>query len=106
MNEATKTVHHALKSGINYIDTAPSYGDSEYNLGHILKDVPRSAYYIATKVGRYTAKKGFDYDYSAERTRRSVLNSLELLQLDYLDVVQVNFIYLIIKVVSTIITLL
>lgn len=90
MNEATVTVHQAIKSGINYIDTAPSYGDSEYNLGLILQDVPRSAFYIATKVGRYAAKKGFDYDYSAERTRDSVLNSLKLLKLDYLDVVQVN----------------
>ncbi|KAK4291566.1 hypothetical protein Pmani_035626 [Petrolisthes manimaculis] len=38
-------VHEALKSGINYIDTAPWYGNgrSEQLLGKALKDVPRSA---------------------------------------------------------------
>ena len=42
----------ALKSGINFIDTAPWYGQgvSEERLGVALKAVPRHTYYIATKV--------------------------------------------------------
>ena len=40
--------------GVNYIDTAPWYGHgkSESVLGEVLKDIPRSSYYISTKVGR------------------------------------------------------
>lgn len=42
----------ALKSGINFIDTAPWYGAgvSEKRLGLALKHIPRDKYYIATKV--------------------------------------------------------
>ncbi|EDW34434.1 GL21588 [Drosophila persimilis] len=51
LEEGIKTVQDALKSGINYIDTAPWYGQgrSEEVLGQALKDVPRESYYIATK---------------------------------------------------------
>ena len=42
----------ALRSGINFIDTAPWYGQgvSEQRLGIALKEIPRHTYYIATKV--------------------------------------------------------
>lgn len=33
--EGVATVHYALKSGINYIDTAPWYGRSEELLGKV-----------------------------------------------------------------------
>ena len=46
----------ALKSGINYIDTAPFYGEgkSEEVLGQALRRVPRHTYYIGTKVSNGT----------------------------------------------------
>lgn len=55
-------------------------------LGKALKalNVPRSEYIVATKCGRY--KEGFDF--SAERVTRSVDESLERLQLDYVDILQ------------------
>lgn len=91
VDEAIKTIHTAIKSGINYIDTAPYYGQgrSEEVLGMALKDVPREAYYIATKVGRY--EKSFEnmIDFSAKKTRQSVEKSLRLLGLDYVDIIQV-----------------
>lgn len=90
--EGVKTVHEAIKSGINYIDTAPFYGqgESERLLGKALKDVPREAYYIATKVGRYELDPNRMFDYSAHKTRASVKKSLDLLGLDYVDVLQVH----------------
>ena len=41
-----------LKGGINYVDTAPWYGQgrSEEVIGKALEGVPRRAYYLATKV--------------------------------------------------------
>ena len=52
-----------------------------------MKDIPREAYYIGTKVGRYDWD-GFDF--SAEKTRSSFEESLKLLGLEYVDVIQVN----------------
>ncbi|KAK4380851.1 L-galactose dehydrogenase [Sesamum angolense] len=55
-------------------------------LGKALKalEVPRNEYIVSTKCGRY--KEGFDF--SAERVTRSIDESLERLQLDYVDILQ------------------
>jgi aryl-alcohol dehydrogenase-like predicted oxidoreductase len=39
-------VRHALDLGINIIDTAPPYGDSEDVLGEALEGVPRESYVL------------------------------------------------------------
>lgn len=91
-DEGIKTVHAALKSGINYIDTAPWYGQgrSEEVLGQALKDVPRETYYIATKVGRYELDFEGMFDFSAKKTRESFEKSLKLLGVKYVDVIQIH----------------
>lgn len=91
-SESLEVVRTALKSGINYIDTAPWYGHgkSESVLGKILPTLPRSSYYIATKVGRYEAAVSKMFDFSAERTLRSVDESLQRLGLEYVDVIQIH----------------
>lgn len=91
-NEAKRTVHEALKRGINYIDTAPFYGqgESESNIGKILKDVPRQAFYIATKTGRYDSSGPGQFDFSYERTLKSVDESLARLGVDYIDLYQLH----------------
>ncbi|KAK2437156.1 L-galactose 1-dehydrogenase [Trifolium repens] len=86
--QANASVRLAFQSGINFFDTSPYYGGtlSEKVLGKALKalNVPRSEYIVATKCGRYA--DGFDF--SAERVTRSVDESLERLQLDYVDILQ------------------
>ena len=59
---------------------------SEKVLGKALKalGVPRNEYIVSTKCGRYA--EGFDF--SAERVTRSIDESLERLQLDYVDILQ------------------
>lgn len=91
MDEAKATVEEALKSGINYIDTAPFYGEgrSETTLGECLKDIPRSAYYIASKVARYSLDTSKAFDFSYDNTIKSVDESLKRLKLDYIDIIQV-----------------
>ncbi|XP_063872270.1 uncharacterized protein LOC135106838 isoform X1 [Scylla paramamosain] len=86
------TIHLALKSGVNYIDTSPWYGNgrSEEVLGKALKDVPRSSFYIGTKVGRYEPVPERMFDFSAKRVAQSVDRSLQLLGLDYVDLIQVH----------------
>ena len=58
---------------------------SEKVLGTALKalGVPRNEYVVATKCGRYK-EEGFDF--SADRVTRSIDESLERLQLDYVDI--------------------
>ncbi|SPP75308.1 blast:L-galactose dehydrogenase [Drosophila guanche] len=70
--EGIRTVQEAIKSGINYIDTAPVYGNSEKLLGEALEGVPREAYYLATKVARYEIDPERMFDYTAARARQSV----------------------------------
>ncbi|KAH8243928.1 hypothetical protein KR032_011322 [Drosophila birchii] len=88
--EGIRMVHEAIKSGINYIDTAPFYGKSEELLGQALKDVPREAYYIATKVARYEMDPKKMFNYTGEKARESVKRSLKLLGLDRVDILQVH----------------
>src|ERR1039458_3057781 len=85
--EAIRTVHTALDLGINYIDVSPFYGytKAETVLGQALKGVPRDRYYLATKVGRYGDA---EFDFSAKRTVASVEESLQRLQVDYIDIIQ------------------
>lgn len=90
--ESFQVVAHAVKSGVNYIDTAPWYGHgkSETVLGKILPSLPRSSYYLATKVGRYQPEVDKMFDFRAERVISSVDESLARLNLDYVDVIQVH----------------
>src|SRR3954471_11328004 len=47
--ESARVVRRALELGINLIDTAPNYADTEMFLGEVLRDVPRASYLLATK---------------------------------------------------------
>ncbi|XP_033196720.1 uncharacterized protein LOC117160226 [Bombus vancouverensis nearcticus] len=90
--QAIEAIRQGIKQGINYIDTAPWYGQgrSETTIGKALKGIPRKAYYIATKVGRYELNYENMFNFSKEKTRSSFLKSLQLLGLDYVDVIQVH----------------
>jgi len=90
--EATAVLHALLKRGLNLIDTAPWYGQgkSEKLLGKLLCGVPRQAFYLNTKVGRYEPEVSKMFDFSRQKTLQSVEESLSLLQVDYVDVIQVH----------------
>ncbi|KAJ9446467.1 L-galactose dehydrogenase [Diplonema papillatum] len=89
---AKKVVHAYLKAGGNVIDAAHWYGQgkAERLLGHALKDVPRSAYYIFTKIARYDKDLLKMFDFSYDRTVQGVQDSLKRLQLKYVDGMQVH----------------
>lgn len=89
---ARALVHKALKAGINLFDTAHWYGQgkSERLLGHAFKGVPRRAFYVNTKIGRYDKDPLKMFDFTAERVYQSVCDSLRRLQLDYIDSVQIH----------------
>ena len=85
---AMATVHCALGLGVNLIDTAPLYGESQRRIGMALAEWYRAGgrrqdLVICTKTGR--SADGAE-DFSADGTRRSVEESLRLLRTDYLDI--------------------
>lgn len=90
--ESMKVVDLVVKSGVNYIDTAPWYGQgkSEQVLGKALRGIPRSSYYLATKVGRYDKEVSAMFDFSYGRIVRSIDESLERLGLPYVDLIQAH----------------
>ena len=90
-SEGIRTVHVAVDHGINLIDTAPFYGltKAETVLGKALREIPREKYLLATKVARYGYKEE-DFDFSAERVKRSVDESLARLGVDHVDFIQVH----------------
>lgn len=74
--------------GINLIDTAPAYGNSEERLGQLL---PRTQdWKLITKVGEAFADGRSAFDFSAAATRTSVERSLQRLRRDSIDVVLVH----------------
>ncbi|WP_433605272.1 aldo/keto reductase [Dactylosporangium sp. CA-139114] len=103
-------VDAAWDAGVRYFDTAPHYGLglSERRLGAALRDRPRDAYVVSTKVGRLlvptpeTAHRrdpeGFDvpashrrvWDFSRDGVRRSLEASLRRCGLDRFDVVYLH----------------
>ncbi len=89
IGDAIAVVETVLKSGINYIDTSPMYGDSEERLGIALAElsglVPDDLV-LVTKIGY----RPWDFDYSYEQARACLPVSLERLGVDRLPVVLIH----------------
>lgn len=87
-----ESVFTAIEAGINLFDVSPYYGyyKAEKVLGKALKSIPRGKFYLSTKVGRYGEDGHNTWDYSAERVTRSVYESLERLNIDYIDIINVH----------------
>ena len=80
-DEADQTMELLIASGINHIDTAASYGDSEIRLGPWMEK-QRADFFLATKTGERSydgAKREFER--SLQRLR---VSEVDLIQLHYL----------------------
>ncbi len=86
---ASLLLAQAKDLGINLIDTAPAYGNSEQRLGPLLKG-QRNEWLICSKVGEefYDGKSHFDF--SPEHVEYSIERSLVRLETDYIDMVLVH----------------
>jgi aryl-alcohol dehydrogenase-like predicted oxidoreductase len=79
--EADQTLDILLKYGVNHIDTAASYGESELRIGPWMAQ-HRKDFFLATKTGERTyAKAKAEFHRSLERLR---VDSVDLIQLHYL----------------------
>ena len=90
--ESIKATETAIEGGINFIDVSPYYGHykAETVLGKALKIIPRDKYYLSTKVGRYGKDGKNTWDYSGKRATESVYESMERLNIDYIDIINVH----------------
>lgn len=91
-SDALKAVFTAVENGLNFIDVSPYYGyyKAETVLGKALKELPRDAFVLSTKVGRYGENGVNTWDYSAKRAQESVYESMERLHVDYIDLINVH----------------
>ena len=87
--EAGRVLNAVLDRGINFIDTAPAYWNSEEFIGKAIAH-RRSEYILATKVGEHCDRSGSFYDYSAKATLEFIDRSLKRLQTEYIDLLQIH----------------
>jgi aryl-alcohol dehydrogenase-like predicted oxidoreductase len=76
-SEADRALDLLWEFGVNHIDTAPSYGDSEQRLGPWMKKY-RDQFFLATKTSEQTYQDSKDQFY----------RSLDRLQVDSVDLLQ------------------
>lgn len=92
--KATELLFYAHKRGINFLDTAPSYGNgrAEIIIGRFLKNkkIKREDIFIASKCGLYKKKNNFRkdlFDFSAKFIKKQIFSSLSNLNTNYVDII-------------------
>ena len=78
-DEADRALEVLLRYGVNHIDTAARYGDSELRIGAWMPR-HRADFFLATKTGSRTAREA----------REDIHRSLERLRVDQLDLIQLH----------------
>lgn len=76
--KSRELIYYAIDNGVNFIDTAYLYGDSESFLGEILTDEIRSKVRICTKLPTINVRKYEDME-------KILDEQLDRLQIDYID---------------------
>ena len=91
--QADTILNAVIDTGINFIDTANDYGTSELYIGRYLAE-RRDDYFLATKCGCHMQFAG-DHDetphiWTRENLLRNISDSLQKMQTDYVDVLQLH----------------
>ena len=86
LEEQRKAIHRAVDLGVNYMDTAPGYANSEETLGRCLEGVDRP-FILSTKLGGRPSPFN---PKDKSQLRRSVEESLRLLGRDTIDILMVH----------------
>src|SRR3989442_8757428 len=77
--DADRTFDLLLRYGVNHIDTAARYGDSELRIGPWMAR-HRKDFFLATKTGMRTVREA----------REDIHRSLERLRVDHVDLIQLH----------------
>lgn len=87
--KAIQAVHLALDLGIQFFDTADSYGEgkSEEILGKAFQSYPSANFIVCTKFGNRIDNQGSSFqDFSPEWLEKAVISSLERLKIDCIEI--------------------
>jgi aryl-alcohol dehydrogenase-like predicted oxidoreductase len=84
---ASKVLNTALDQGINFLDTAACYGNSEELVGQSIS-TRRDEFYLATKAGHAVEDDGQPWTF--DTVRESIDRSLRRLRTDHVDIVQLH----------------
>lgn len=93
-DESVRALHRSIELGVNFIDTARGYGESERIVGRVLREHVGEDVYVATKVpplnGIWPAPARIDpaEAFPGEHIRASLQESLRQSGLDHFDVLQ------------------
>jgi aryl-alcohol dehydrogenase (NADP+) len=87
--DSARIIHRAIDAGINLVDTAEAYGDSEEVVGKALEG-RRDGVVLATKFGRPTGENPNHQGASRRWIVAAVENSLRRLRTDHIDVYQLH----------------
>jgi len=87
--DSVRIIHKALDAGINLVDTADAYGDSEEVVGRALKG-RRDDVVLATKFSRPMGDDPNHQGASRRWIMTAVENSLRRLQTDHIDLYQIH----------------
>ncbi|MBP2333869.1 aryl-alcohol dehydrogenase (NADP+) [Saccharothrix coeruleofusca] len=88
-DDSARMIHKALDAGINFIDTADAYGDSEEVVGKALRG-RRDDVVLATKFGRQVGDDPHHQGASRRWIVTAVENSLRRLRVDHIDLYQLH----------------
>jgi aryl-alcohol dehydrogenase-like predicted oxidoreductase len=88
-DDSIRVIHKALDAGINLVDTADAYGDSEVVVGRALKG-RRDDVVLATKVSRPIGEDPNQRGASRRWITTAIERSLRRLQTDHIDIYQVQ----------------
>ncbi|MCU7820611.1 aldo/keto reductase [Kitasatospora sp. DSM 101779] len=93
-DESVRALHRAIDLGVNLVDTARGYGESERIVGRVVRERAGDEVYVATKVpprnGIWPAPRGLDpaEAFPGAHIRSSLETSLRASGLDHVDVLQ------------------
>ena len=89
-----RTINTVLDSGVNFVDTAPDYWDSEERIGKYISH-RRSEYYLATKCGCDITESGepLGHIWTKEKLISNLELSLRRMRTDYVDIWQIHNAY-------------
>jgi aryl-alcohol dehydrogenase-like predicted oxidoreductase len=93
--DSIAVIRHAVKRGLNWIDTAPAYGlgHSEEIVGRALKEIPRAERpYVFTKCTLvWDESRTVSHSLAPASLRRECEASLRRLQMDRIDLYQIHW---------------
>lgn len=88
-DKVDEILSYANEKGVNFIDTARSYGDSEEKIGKFLEQ-NKNQFIIATKLELIKPEEVFNKDKLKSKIYRSIETSLKMLKQNHLDILQLH----------------